>query len=117
MTQRTNLFVVDADFRHRAAISHSLAGTEIHAEPFEDLEELARRWPRDGLILVHDEGVMVRRTIDLMTEVGRPFSWAQHRHSWRRRLRPRLDNARSYSAFGSSRSSLATTPICQGMTR
>ncbi len=70
MTERTNLYLVDADFRRRAAISHSLAGTEIHAEPFEDLDELARRWPRDGLILVHDEGVMVRRTIDLMTEVG-----------------------------------------------
>ena len=70
MTQRTNLFIVDPDFRRRAAISHSLAGTDLHAEPFEDLEELARRWPRDGLILVHDAGIMVRRTIDLMTEVG-----------------------------------------------
>ena len=70
MTDRTNLYLVDADFRRRAAISHSLAGTNIHAEPFEDLDELARRWPRDGLILVHDEGLMVRRTIDLMTEVG-----------------------------------------------
>lgn len=70
MTQRTNLFVVDADFRRRAAISHLLAETELHAEPFEDLDELAQRWPRDGLILVHDEGMMVRRTIDLMTEVG-----------------------------------------------
>ncbi len=70
MTDRTNLYLIDADFRRRAAISHSLAGTNIHAEPFEDLDELARRWPRDGLILVHDEGVMVRRTIDLMTEVG-----------------------------------------------
>lgn len=70
MTDRTNLYLVDADFRRRAAISHSLAGTNIHAEPFEDLDELARRWPRDGLILVYDEGVMVRRTIDLMTEVG-----------------------------------------------
>lgn len=70
MTDRTNLYLIDADFRRRAAISHSLAGTNIHAEPFEDLDELARRWPRDGLILVHDEGLMVRRTIDLMTEVG-----------------------------------------------
>lgn len=70
MTDRTNLYLIDADFRRRAAISHSLAGTNIHAEPFEDLDELTRRWPRDGLILVHDEGVMVRRTIDLMTEVG-----------------------------------------------
>ena len=70
MTERTNLYLVDADFRRRAAISHSLAGTNIHAEPFEDLDELARRWPRDGLILVYDEGMMVRRTIDLMTDVG-----------------------------------------------
>ena len=70
MTQRINLFVVDPDFRRRAAIAHCLVGSEVHAEPFEDLDELARRWPRDGLILVYDEGVLVRRTIDLMTEVG-----------------------------------------------
>ena len=70
MTQRINLFIVDPDFRRRAAIAHCLVGSEVHAEPFEDLDELARRWPRDGLILIYDEGLLVRRTIELMTEVG-----------------------------------------------
>jgi hypothetical protein len=34
-----------------------------------------------------------------------------------RRLRGRPDSTLSYSAFGKSRSNLATQPICQGMTR
>ena len=39
-------------------------------------------------------------------------------HHWRWRfLRARPDSARSKSAFGSTRSSLAIHPICQGMTR
>jgi hypothetical protein len=38
-------------------------------------------------------------------------------YSPRRFLRGRPDSAMSYSQLGSRRSSLATTPICQGMTR
>ena len=34
-----------------------------------------------------------------------------------RRLRGRPDSALSYSAFGNTRSSLATQPICHGITR
>lgn len=70
MTQRANLVLVDGDFRRRAAISHCLAGTGIHVEPFEDSEELIRRWPRDGVLLVHDSGEAVQRIVDQMTEIG-----------------------------------------------
>jgi hypothetical protein len=38
-------------------------------------------------------------------------------YSPRRRLRPRPANKASKAALGKRRSSLATTPICQGMTR
>ena len=70
MTQRTNLALVDNDFRRRASISHALAGTPIHVEPFEDLDELVARWPRDGIILVHDDGQIVQDAIRTMTELG-----------------------------------------------
>ena len=70
MTQSINLVLLDADFRRRAAISHLLASAGIHAEPFEDLAELARRWPRDGVIFVHDHGDMIQRTIKRMTDTG-----------------------------------------------
>ena len=70
MTQPSNLILLDADFRRRAAISHLLTTTEIHAEPFENLTELARRWPRDGVIFVHDDADMVRAAIEQMTQLG-----------------------------------------------
>lgn len=64
------VILLDGDFRRRAAISHCLAGTGIHVEPFEDLGELVRSWPRDGVILAHDEGETVPRLIERMTEAG-----------------------------------------------
>ena len=70
MTQTANFVLVDADFRRRAAMSHLLATTGIHAEPFEDLSELVRRWPRDGVIFVHDEADMVPAVIAQMSEQG-----------------------------------------------
>ena len=51
------------------------------------------------------------------------FRWATPRAAWgpshspARRLRGRPASTRSKTASGSARSSLATTPICQGMTR
>ena len=74
MTQPTNLAFLDADFRRRAAMSHLLATTGIHVEPFEDLAELVRRWPRDGVIFVHDDADMVRAAIEQMTERGQWLS-------------------------------------------
>lgn len=68
--QRQTIILIDSDFRRRAAISHCLAETAIHVEPFEDLSELAHRWPREGMLLVHDEGDLVARAIQLMSEGG-----------------------------------------------
>lgn len=64
------LILIDGDFRRRAAISHLFAGTGLHVEPFEDVGELVQRWPRDGVILAHDEGDTVPRLIEQMTEAG-----------------------------------------------
>ncbi|WP_296680662.1 LuxR C-terminal-related transcriptional regulator [Novosphingobium sp.] len=61
------LILVDPDSRRRAAISHLLIGSAIHVEPFEDANELAQRWPRDGVIFVHDNGASVAAMVDCMT--------------------------------------------------
>lgn len=72
MTRRNNLLLVDGDFRRRAAISHCLSGTGLHVEPFEDTSELFSRWPRDGLLLVHDGGTAIA---DLLQHMGQTGDW------------------------------------------
>jgi two-component system response regulator FixJ len=72
MNRITNLFVVDGDFRRRAAISHCLAGASIHVEPFEDVTELISRWPRSGLLLVHDDTQSVST---LLSHMGQSGNW------------------------------------------
>lgn len=70
MTSRTRILLVDADFRRRAAISHVLAGDDLHVEPFEDAAELAATRPRDGLLLVHDDGAAVPVLVNAMCASG-----------------------------------------------
>ncbi len=70
MDRVNNLFVVDGDFRRRAAISHCLAGASIHVEPFEDVQELISRWPHSGLLLVHDDTRSVSALLGHMDRSG-----------------------------------------------
>ena len=88
MRSATSIFLVDGDFRRRAAISHCLAGNSnqgfagglgnghsggsIHVEPFEDSAELIGRWPRGGLLLVHDDE---RAIGDLLAHMGQSGHW------------------------------------------
>jgi two-component system response regulator FixJ len=72
LTNGTSLFLVDGDVRRRAAISHCLAGSMIHVEPFEDASELITRWPKNGLLLVHDDG---RAIGALLNQMGRLGQW------------------------------------------
>jgi len=72
LDQTTNLLLVDGDFRRRAAISHCLADSAIHVEPFEDGGELTSRWPRAGLLLVHDEGTTIA---DLLAHMSHSGQW------------------------------------------
>jgi FixJ family two-component response regulator len=68
----TSIFLVDGEFRRRAAISHCLAGSAIHVEPFEDSAELITRWPRSGLLLVHDDGAAIGQ---LLAQMGQSGQW------------------------------------------
>jgi FixJ family two-component response regulator len=70
MSTRTNLYLVDGDSRRRASISHSMAGSNLHVEPFEDVSELIASAPRDGVLLVHDEGEVIAPLLDHMSASG-----------------------------------------------
>jgi len=72
MMKRTNILLVDGDFRRRAAISHCLSGTGLHVEPFEDAGELIARSPREGVLLVHDDGQTI---VPLLEHMGRKGDW------------------------------------------
>lgn len=64
------LILIDSNMRRRAGISHFLSGSGIHVEPFEDLRELDRRWPRDGVVLAEDNGETIARLIERMGAEG-----------------------------------------------
>ena len=70
MEQAYSIVLVDCDSRRRAAISHSLAGTSIHVEPFESVAEMLPRWPRGVVALVADEGETIQTMIAAMTDNG-----------------------------------------------
>ena len=70
MEQVYSIVLVDGDYRRRAAISHSLAGTQIHVEPFESVAEMLERWPRGVVALVADEGETVQTMVAAMAKNG-----------------------------------------------
>lgn len=70
MSGGLHLVLVDSDLRRRAGISHNLVGNGVHVEPFEDAAELIAHWPREGLILAHDDGLLVAQLIEHMTRSG-----------------------------------------------
>ena len=70
MQQGHTIIVVDCDFRRRAAISHNLAGTGLHVEPFESVNEMKQRWPRGAVAFVADEADEIHDLIGAMAESG-----------------------------------------------
>jgi len=87
--------------RRRAAISHCLADSAIHVEPFEDASELIGRWPRNGLLLVYDDG---RSIAQLLTQMGKSGHWLPvigfaQEPSTRMVVRAVLDGAIDYIAW------------------
>lgn len=70
MVGASHIILVDGDVRRRAAISHYLSGRHIHVEPFETVAELGGHWPRQGLILVHDEDGTIPALTDRLVRSG-----------------------------------------------
>lgn len=52
---RHKIHVIDPNTRRRARIVHDFAARNLHAEIYEDLEELAERFPNDGCIFAVDD--------------------------------------------------------------
>ena len=71
MKARTNLRLVDGDQRRRAAISHQLAGSALHIEPFETAAEFIARSPSEGVLLVDDVQGDIAALIDHMVNGGK----------------------------------------------
>lgn len=70
--EHRSIALVDSNSRRRAALSHALSDNDIHIEPFEDVTEITRRWPRSGCLLVEDQGTQIPRLLEHMTDTG---SW------------------------------------------
>lgn len=66
MEHVSNLILIDQDSRRRAAISHALAASRIHVEPFENIGELAMSWPRSGVVMIHDDAGSIGELIEKM---------------------------------------------------
>jgi two-component system, LuxR family, response regulator FixJ len=67
MDNNVRLYLIDSNFRRRAAISHELQGSGIHVEPFEDVHEIKQSWPRSGIILAENFGDAIVRLVDHMS--------------------------------------------------
>ncbi len=70
MERLSNLLLIDADMRRRAAISHALSSSGIHVEPFESTSELSGSWPRSGVILIHDAPGAIADVVERMAAHG-----------------------------------------------
>lgn len=73
MDRVSNLILIDNDLRRRASISHALASSQMHVEPFETVTELAASWPRSGVILIHDEAGAIDELLGKMAQHGEWF--------------------------------------------
>lgn len=71
MDRRRTIAVVDCNFRRRAAMSHSLAGSAIHVEPFETIDELIASWPQADAVLVEDRDEAIAEMVTMMSDAGR----------------------------------------------
>jgi two-component system, LuxR family, response regulator FixJ len=67
------LVLIDSDTRRRAEITHALSAGNIHVEPFESIEELARSWPRAGGVLLQFAPGAVESLIAEMANQGEWF--------------------------------------------
>lgn len=72
MNEISHLILIDSDMRRRATISHALSASQIHVEPFENVNEISGAWPRSGVILIHDEDGAVA---ELITQMAINAEW------------------------------------------
>jgi two-component system response regulator FixJ len=101
MSKNNHLILIDSDSRRRAAVSHCLAESAIHVEPFESLAEIRSRWPREGVLMVHDEDSIVGEVMQAMASSGNwlPLVAFAEAPDSRRAVRAVLEGAIDYIAW------------------
>lgn len=55
MSDATFVHIIDDDFARRAKIAHELYGSQVHAEIYENLDELIEQSPSRGVVLMSDD--------------------------------------------------------------
>lgn len=71
MDINSSLILIDSNMRRRASLSHELAGSGIHVEPFEDIGEIKLSWPRSGIIMAEDANDNIAQLVEHMTANGK----------------------------------------------
>jgi FixJ family two-component response regulator len=66
------VFAIDEDVKRRASLSYFLNNHGVFAEPFENIEEFMRCWPRSGVVLIKDDENAVAA---LMHEIASHHTW------------------------------------------
>ncbi|MGF7155172.1 response regulator transcription factor [Novosphingobium gossypii] len=114
----SNLILIDADMRRRAAISHALSSGGIHVEPFENISELAMAWPRSGVVLIHDQAGAIDELIESMASHGEwfPIIAFSEEPGAQRIVQAILDGAIDYIAWPISPEEL-TDSLAKAITR
>jgi two-component system response regulator FixJ len=72
MRSHQKIALIDSNLRRRAQLTVTLAGAGIHADPFEDVDEVRSLWPDVEAFLVEDEN-------DALDEI---FELMAHRAEW-----------------------------------
>ena len=72
MSDFPQISLIDSDDRRRAAVSHTLAGNNIHVEPFDGIGEFLAHIPKSGMVLMHDDNNTI---IDLMNAMFENGKW------------------------------------------
>lgn len=114
----SNLILIDADMRRRAAISHALSSGGIHVEPFENISELAMAWPRSGVVLIHDQAGAIDELIESMASHSEwfPIIAFSEEPGAQRIVQAILDGAIDYIAWPISPEEL-TDSLAKAITR
>lgn len=68
MSDNLSVYLIDSDWRRRAALTSQLIRLDKHLEPFESIAEFCDHAPQGGLLLVHDEPGMIEALTDWMKQ-------------------------------------------------
>lgn len=94
-----HLFLVDDNQKRRATISYEMSKRGMYIVPFEAVEELAARWPAEGMVLVSDDTDNVPKLTEQMlkSEKWLPFIAFSERPETSRIVRAVNEGAVGYS--------------------